>query len=205
MICKIILFWFPLLFSSMEPTNTCANCGVPTSNPRFCGRSCAAKKTNKESVKRKPSRKCAKDDCEDVVSNCRTSLCKYHLEEHKLSRISQDTTIEEFQNRPSVKGKHWSWANAHIRLLCRNQHKDLSTKPCANCGYEKHVELCHIKALSSFPGTATLHEVNHENNLIQLCRNCHWESHNGLISDNELRRVNAIQIAKEQVPVLVLE
>ena len=41
-----------------------------------------------------------------------------------------------------------------------------------------HVELCHIKAVSSFPPETLLKTVNSKMNVIQLCRNCHWELDN---------------------------
>ena len=49
------------------------------------------------------------------------------------------------------------------------------------CGYDKHVECCHIKAVSDFPDTALLGEVNAPGNLVLLCRNCHWELDHGLL------------------------
>ena len=65
--------------------------------------------------------------------------------------------------------------NSHIRGLARIQHKDLLKQPCAYCGYTRHVELCHIKAVSSFSEESLVSEVNSVDNVIQLCRNCHWE------------------------------
>lgn len=52
---------------------------------------------------------------------------------------------------------------------------------CSNCSYDKHVEVCHIKAISSFPLSAKIAEVNSPKNLILLCPNCHWEFDNGLL------------------------
>lgn len=48
-------------------------------------------------------------------------------------------------------------------------------KICQNCGYSKHVEVCHIKPVSKFPDTAKLDEVNNITNLLLLCPNCHYE------------------------------
>lgn len=53
--------------------------------------------------------------------------------------------------------------------------------PCANCSYDLHVELAHIKSVSTYTNEVTLGEINHPSNVIQLCRNCHWEfDHNKL-------------------------
>ncbi|MFZ8310550.1 HNH endonuclease [Staphylococcus aureus] len=50
------------------------------------------------------------------------------------------------------------------------------------CGYAKHYEVCHIKAINQFDSNTRLSEVNDINNLVALCRNCHWELDHGLIS-----------------------
>ena len=57
-----------------------------------------------------------------------------------------------------------------------------SRKECKLCAYDKHVEVAHIKAVSSFPPTATLAEINSIDNLIGLCPNCHWEYDHGYFS-----------------------
>ena len=49
---------------------------------------------------------------------------------------------------------------------------------CACCGYDKHVELAHIKPVSSFDVNTLISVVNSEENVIQLCPNCHWEFDN---------------------------
>ena len=163
----------------------CDYCDNNTSNPRFCSRSCAAKKTNIESPKRKLTKICSK--CENTIDNSRTTFCSQHLKEHndKLKSRCPDTKLEDYWNKSSVKDKHPSWKNSHIRALNRSWNKELIKLPCANCGYKKHVELCHIKAVSEFDGSTLLSEVNSSDNVIQLCPNCHWEfDHGHLILSN---------------------
>lgn len=87
-------------------------------------------------------------------------------------------TLGEYRNLESVKGKHPSWVYAHVRGMARSKFKKLLSLPCAHCGYSKHVELAHVKPLSSFPDSALLSEINSEENVIQLCPNCHWEFDN---------------------------
>ena len=96
---------------------------------------------------------------------------------YKLTRWDyiQELTLADYWNRDSVKHLHISSKNVHIRMLARSHFKDLLSKPCAKCGYDKHVELCHIKAISSFTPDAKVKDVNSYENLIQLCPNCHWE------------------------------
>ena len=81
-----------------------------------------------------------------------------------------------------MKGKHASWANSHVRAFNRSWNKELTKRPCQNCGYNKHVELAHIKAVSTFPNEALLSEINGPSNVIPLCPNCHWEFDNGILT-----------------------
>jgi 5-methylcytosine-specific restriction endonuclease McrA len=49
---------------------------------------------------------------------------------------------------------------------------------CEICGYDKHVEIAHIIALSKLPDTATVEEASGRINFRILCPNCHWEFDN---------------------------
>lgn len=48
-------------------------------------------------------------------------------------------------------------------------------RKCARCGYDKHVEICHIKPVSEFSDDVPIGVINHTENLLLLCPNCHWE------------------------------
>jgi len=65
----------------------------------------------------------------------------------------------------------------------RQAHHNFMTsdkpKKCIACGYEKHVEVCHIKSVSEFDDNVTISEINHIDNLIGLCPTHHWEFDNG--------------------------
>lgn len=52
---------------------------------------------------------------------------------------------------------------------------------CRNCGYDKHVEICHIRAINTFPDDTPISVVNDLANLVALCPNCHWELDHGLL------------------------
>lgn len=150
----------------------CDHCGKETNNPRFCSRTCSAKVTNVESPKRATTKICSK--CTQKVKSHRHTLCSEHFEIWK-ERFRQESTIGEYRSTDSVKGKHPSWVHSHIRGFARSWLKHLTKQPCAFCGYDKHVELAHIKPVSEFSDDAKIGQVNAESNVIQLCRNCHWE------------------------------
>ena len=154
-------------------------CSELTSNPKYCSRSCSAKHNNVIYPKRKTKKLCIV--CNQPVKSYRQNRCKIHHNEYmkyKSEEMYQEKTIGEYRNLKSVKGKHPSWIHSHIRLFNRRWNKHLTELPCAKCGYSHHVELCHIKAVSSFNDTELLSTINHPDNNVQLCRNCHWELDN---------------------------
>lgn len=161
--------------------NKCLNCSKETTNKKFCSRRCAAIVTNK-TPKRKTTKKCSQ--CDLIVRNYRTVLCERHYQDYLTSRKDyvQNLTISEYTERPCIKRLHASSKFAHIRGLCRSWNKNKAQLPCHVCGYSRHVELAHIRPLTSFPPTALIKEVNSPDNVVQLCPNCHWEFDNGLIS-----------------------
>ncbi len=156
---------------------------------KFCDHSCAAKYNNLHS--KAPRKKAKTRTCGHCSAEYRvawrgryksTILCapcsKKYIETAQLSY--RETTIGEYRNKISVKGKHPSWLAAHVRGFCRSWNKDLS-KVCEICGYAKHIEFCHIRDISDFPDSATMGEVNSPKNVRILCRNHHWEFDNGLL------------------------
>ena len=54
-------------------------------------------------------------------------------------------------------------------------------KKCKICGYDKHVNVCHIKPISSFLETDSINKVNNIENLEYYCPNHHWEFDHGLL------------------------
>ena len=156
----------------------CLNCEEETINPKFCSRSCSASYNNVKFPKRTIKRKCTQCDC--VVRNYRSKLCEEHWQEHLKNKRDaiENKTIGEYRNTVKSAGLHRSSIHANIRGLAGSWFKHLKAKPCAKCGYDKHVELCHIKSMSSFPDSALVKVVNNRKNIIQLCPNCHWEFDN---------------------------
>lgn len=157
----------------------CINCHCITLNPKFCSRSCSASYNNKKNPKRKLNRICNRNNCNLIVYTYRHKFCEKHFLEHKELK-HKTKTIGEYRNSLSLRDKHPSWVHSHIRSFCRKWNKNLINLPCHKCGYTLHVELCHIKPLSSFADDALLEEINSSKNVVQLCRNCHWEMDNNI-------------------------
>jgi hypothetical protein len=71
---------------------------------------------------------------------------------------------------------HKSSAYALVRSRARSEAKKYNkTMNCENCGYDKHVEIAHIKGISTFSEDTMISEINSKENLKVLCPNCHWE------------------------------
>ena len=165
----------------------CDCCGQPTQNPRFCSRSCGAKVTNCETPKRKPiGRQCSKCGSifvrsKDHGSPYRCPNCFVPASEAAAATTekTRKTTLGHLRTQLHLEGKHPSWIHAVVRQHARKIHKRIV--PCPVCKYTKHVECCHIREIASFPDSATLGEVNSEDNVVLLCRNCHWEFDHDLL------------------------
>ena len=152
--------------------NKCHTCKKETSNPKFCSRSCSASYNNKRHPKRK--RKivyCLL--CEEIVERRQRKYCINCL--HKW-RWKGDITLGE-----AIYTKHHkSSAFALIRSRARRAIKS-RVQVCDNCGYNKHVEVCHIKSISEFDLDTLLSLINSDENLVLFCPNCHWEFDKGIL------------------------
>lgn len=157
--------------------NTCFYCSIPTKNAKFCSRSCSASYSNKANPKRKPEGNCK--ICKVPIKSSRT-YCSVCFKSEKLVDWSKVTYCE-------VKGSRKYQKNSRIRDLARNLYLK-SDKPqfCANCGYSKHFEVCHIKAISDHSDSTYVSDINNLNNLIALCPNCHWELDYGRLSIRDI-------------------
>lgn len=78
--------------------------------------------------------------------------------------------------------KNYQSYRSSIRRLAEITYKN-SGKPlkCHICGYDKHVEIAHIKAVSDFDNDVLIKDINSKDNLIALCPNHHWEYDNGIL------------------------
>ena len=106
--------------------------------------------------------------------------CECGNKKLKKSTRCQDCRCEKNITLGDVKKKYGEGKRASlyslVRLRARACSKHLTS--CSKCGYDKHVEICHIKSISSFSDETLLNTINHESNLIALCPNCHWELDN---------------------------
>ena len=81
--------------------------------------------------------------------------------------------------------KRQCWRNSRVPIAKdarRVYNKSDKPKECAVCGYNNHIQVCHIKAVKDFDENTLIKEINSLDNLIALCPNHHWEYDHGLIT-----------------------
>lgn len=96
------------------------------------------------------------------------------IDKTPVIKILQLTKKELFN-----KYDNWQTARSSIQKYARIVYQN-SNRPkyCICCGYDKHYEVAHIKAVSDFDDESLISEINDINNLIALCPNHHWEYDN---------------------------
>lgn len=90
--------------------------------------------------------------------------------------------IEVYSEKYNGK-KMYEIVRSRIRKRNINILKD---QCCQNCAYSKHVEICHIKPVASFELDTPIDIINSPDNILYLCRNCHWEFDNNLLDIKNL-------------------
>ena len=175
----------------LKNPNKCLNCNkdiLPKENQRiadvkrkkFCNQSCSASYNNK-------NRKINYSIKQGICKNCGTTIdfsynkkkqyynkreycdeCKY-ISIAKINSNAKynkkDLSLKELKQNPYYKST--------IRNQARRLYFDNNKYECKICGYDKHVEVAHIKAIANFEDDSMLSEINNLNNLIGLCPNHH--------------------------------
>lgn len=160
---------------------------VKRTKNHFCTRSCSACFNNRGIQHNKPKQLICTSCNNAYTRNYKHKSIKFCHNCFKLHGPNRYKFIpvKVYKQKLSVKGKHSSWLNAHIRNFNRQWNKNLLTNGCQKCNYNKHCELAHIKPINKFTDEITLGEINSPNNILVLCPNHHWEFDNGhlLLSD----------------------
>lgn len=92
--------------------------------------------------------------------------------------LLENLTKSELKDRyTSILDIH-STIRQHSRKIYEKSNKP---KICFVCGYDLHVDICHINDVQSFQDNITMKEINDITNLIALCKNHHWEFDNGYL------------------------
>ena len=99
-------------------------------------------------------------------------------------------TLREYRNLINSRKMSNCRFSDRIRYLNRTWNKNLLKSPCQYCGYVRHTELSHKKAISEFSEDTQLSVVNSSKNNIVLCPTHQWEYDNGFISFEDILNKN---------------
>ena len=140
---------------------------------KCCSRKCADKirhGTNEQVYGRCANLKC------NAVKNSNHVLCKKCRDEGRRNYKRNGYRLpDELTKGEAIKRSGANRFDA-IRAWARKKILDSNIElKCEECGYDKHVEIAHIKSISSFPEDSMISEINSFDNLKLLCPNCHWE------------------------------
>lgn len=149
----------------------CKLCSQPIAKPRkrtqFCSTTCRSRYFWNHDPRRPPLK-------QYFCEVCRTPIL------YQRRFCIQHSPIFKTKLHPELLTKT-EWKD-HVR---RSALKDFTTsslpKQCLVCGYDKHVNLCHIKPIRQFPVGTPKEIVNASSNLTILCPNHHWEFDHGLL------------------------
>lgn len=114
------------------------------------------------------------------LSGAGCTKCGYSSEKRQTSnrrKIDETPTLAETLNIKGSPNNRYSI----VRNKARRKFKHLKGQSCQVCGYDKHIEFCHIKAIASFSENTIVSTINSKENIAILCPNCHWEFDNGLL------------------------
>jgi hypothetical protein len=150
------------------------------SNPCFC------KKCNgiinvkeKEKVSNVKKRKFCSSSCSASFNNIGITRVKRKEENIKDKKFNiGDLTKGDLFKRYSSYQSARSTICKHARRIYFRSSKD---EKCFICGYDKKIDIAHIKSVSSFSMDSKISEINDINNLLALCPNHHGEYDEGLI------------------------
>lgn len=147
-----------------------------------CSRSCAAQYNNSKRIIPKFCKTCG---CSIDHKGNYCDKCRYkgNISGEDYTSI----TIGDLRARYDLHAYH-----AKLRGNSRSVYaKSANPLSCLICKYDKHVDICHVRAIADFTQESTVSEVNSIDNLIALCKNHHWEFDNDMLSDEDSRKLSS--------------
>lgn len=166
-------------YPKRQPEGKCDRCGCPNNKSRANCKPC--RKTVRIFIQLRKEVRIAKNKTIKKV-RYESKRAIYIKWEKALSSVTKPLTVNVLVNNKDMTIKdaflgqtYQSNAYSLVRSRGRSVAKKLGWNSCAHCGYDKHIQICHIKAISSFDEDTLISVVNSKDNLIALCPNCHWE------------------------------
>lgn len=148
----------------------------------YCSRSCAVTTNNSLFPKRiiNPLRICECGNRKDI----KAELCVKCVNFNHIKRANS-YSLEECISKYAGSLKY-----IKVRTYAKKKFYHLQIpKICKLCGFDRIVELCHIKPISSFSNETLLSEINSLQNLVYLCPNHHSLLDKDLLTQEEINVV----------------
>ena len=162
-----------------------------TRRNRFCSLSCSASYNNKRKEYHKkiiPCPTCGKSMLlrpkGHIRKYCDTCVPLARLRQNKEGKPPKERTLEGVKAATSNPYFFRGIVNKYAREMYIRTGRPFS---CFVCGYQTHVEICHIDPISKFPGITLLTVVNASRNLVALCRNHHWELDHKILDRQKIK------------------
>lgn len=143
----------------------------------FCNSSCSTKYYNmkrankKRTYTTKPCTLCGREMSASSKSICRKCY-------NKTIGIGDETKGSLFSRRSGYQSARSAIRKHANSVFVQNNF----LQSCHICGYSLHIDICHIRAVTDFPDSSTISEINDPSNLVGLCPTHHWEFDNGFLT-----------------------
>lgn len=158
----------------------CDHCGKSYSTKEQSSKYCCTTCANRDIA--------SKRNVPTKDSFCKECGCSHSRNSEFCSQICRSTF--EMKSISIGEASKYSQQNRYrsIRDKGNNFYKHYGkSSECEHCGYSKHTENCHIRPVSDFEDGDTVWDCNKPDNMVFLCRNCHWELDNGILTIEEIR------------------
>lgn len=157
----------------MIPCPVCGKMFQQKRNTQCCSHTCASSLRVQVHIKKIPQRVCRA--CHVTFKSASRAFCNTCIESKRSRykkfnyRLPSEMCLKDVIKREG--------ANRYdiIRFWARNSILNIEQAKCEKCGYSKHVEVAHKKAISKYPEDSSIATVNSRDNIMLLCPNCHWE------------------------------
>lgn len=109
-------------------------------------------------------------------SSCKA---KYYWKDYERKLNTKNSIIKNRKSKVSERSKAETSRSSiamHACIVFKIKMRGRKIE-CEHCFIAKRhlIDVCHIKPVKNFLSTAMVYEINNPNNLIGLCKNCHWE------------------------------
>lgn len=165
---------------------------------KFCSRSCAASYNNSGRFNQ-PEGHCEKCGIEIVFVRrknggySKRKYCDNCVKLVKAKKCGTTPILELTKGELFSKRSNWQSARSGIAKHARRVFNSSGLKKeCKVCGYNKHIQVSHIKDVADFDDDTLIMEINDIDNLVALCPNHHWEFDNHIMSKIDLLKIYAV-------------